>query len=293
MRLKSPGCRRGVRLLVAIVVVALVAVYLIFPAILGFIATRSRQAVVGEPPEGFQTVALTTEDQIELAAWYAPPTNGAVIVLIHGAGQSRDSIRPYAAMLAKHDFGILAFDLRGHGESGGNTNLFGWNGARDVAAALRYLQGQEEVTSIGGLGLSLGGEVLLGAASAYPALQAIASDGATHRSFEDMYSLPLERPFYRHFVTRVMYSAAQVFSGDTPPSPTILESIQAAETTQLLLIAAGGNSAEVNYNSMFAEAVGDRATLWIVPDIGHVEAFSRFPQEYEQRVVGFFQEMLL
>ena len=112
-----------------------------------------------------------------LAGWYKPPLNGAVIILIHGAGGSREGMRPYAAMLARHGYGVLALDLRGHGASTGRTNRFGWQGTQDVGAAVAFLQARDEVKAIGGLGSSLGGEVLLGAASKYPALKAIAADG--------------------------------------------------------------------------------------------------------------------
>ena len=57
------------------------------------------------------------------------------------------------------------FDFRGHGESSGEGNGFDWEGTRDVAAAVAYLQ-EQNISLIGGLRTSLGGEVLLGAASA-------------------------------------------------------------------------------------------------------------------------------
>jgi pimeloyl-ACP methyl ester carboxylesterase len=131
---------------------------------------------------GSWTIALTTDDQVMLAGWYKPPINGAAIILIHGAGGSREGMRPYAEMLAHHGYGVLALDLRGHGASTGLTNRFGWQGTHDVGAAVAFLQARDEVKMIGGLGSSLGSEVLLGAASEYPAMQAIAADGATTRS---------------------------------------------------------------------------------------------------------------
>jgi hypothetical protein len=293
MKPKLPARRRLLRWLGIIVAVIIILVYLVVPVAFGYAATLPRQSDVGAPPEGFQAISLMTEDNIELAAWYAAPDNGAGVLLIPGATDSRESVRPYAQMLVDHGFGVLAVDLRGRGESGGNMNAFGWEGTRDVGAAVRYLLEQAEVQSIGGLGLSLGGEVLLGAVSEYPAITAVASDGATHRSFDELYDLPSERPLYRHFVSRVMYLSVQLFSGDRPPTPTILDSITAAEATRLLLIAAGNNSAEVAYNQMFASAVGERATLWVVPGVGHTQAFASVPEAYEQQVMDFFQATLL
>ena len=252
---------------------------------------RHRQDV-GAPPDGFEAVTLEAPDGVELAGWYAPPANGAVIILMHGANGSRESVRGYATMLIEHGYGVLAVDLRGHGESDGTTNRFGWQGTEDVGAAVGFLQARDEVEVIGGLGLSLGGEVLLGAASEYPELAAIAADGATQRSVEELRALPSERPLYRNFTARVMYATVQLITGDDPPKP-LLNSIIEAEWTEILLIAGGSEALEVDFNELFAETVGERAALWVAPDASHTGSFRRYPDEYEQRVIAFFDAALL
>jgi pimeloyl-ACP methyl ester carboxylesterase len=200
-------------------------------------------------------------------------------------------MRPNAEMLARHGYGVLAFDLRGHGASTGLTNRSGWQGTHDVGAAVAFLQARDEVKVIGGLGSSLGGEVLLGAASEYPAMQAIAADGATTRSLDELLALPSERPLYRNFTARVMYAAVQILSGETPPVP-LLDSMIAAPSTSYLFIAGGDNEREVAFNELFAAATADRSQLWIAPDAPHTGAFSRYPDEYEQRVIAFLDAAL-
>jgi pimeloyl-ACP methyl ester carboxylesterase len=215
-----------------------------------------------------------------------------VIVLLHGAGGSREGVRDHAALLQGHGYGVLALDLRGHGESGGTTNRLGWRGTRDVTAAVAWLQERPEVITIGGLGLSMGAEVLLGAAADVPAMTAIVADGATHRTLDELRALPSERPLARNFVARVMFATVQVLTGDKPPR-TLLTSMLLALDTRYLLIAAGGNANEVRYNERFVEVVGDRATLWVAPGASHTRALEQYPDEYEQRVIGFFDAALL
>jgi fermentation-respiration switch protein FrsA (DUF1100 family) len=38
--------------------------------------------------------------------------------------------------------------------------------------------------------------------------------------------------------------------------------------------------------------LGERAALWIAPDADHVQAFGRHPEEYERRVIEFFDAAL-
>ena len=70
-------------------------------------------------------------------------------------------------MLVEHGYGVLLFDRRGEGASDGDPNLFGWGGARDIHAAVDFLEDRPDVdpARIGGLGLSVGGEMLLQAAA--------------------------------------------------------------------------------------------------------------------------------
>lgn len=292
VRLRLPSRRRALRWLVIALVIAIVTLYLVLPIVMGVVVVFPYQESVGAPPEGFKGVTLQAADGVELAAWYLPPSNGAVLVLLHGAGGSREDVRGHAALLQAHGYGVLALDLRGHGESDGTTNRFGWQGTRDVKAAVEWLQGRHEVQAIGGLGLSLGAEVLLGAASDVPALTAIVADGATHRSLDELRALPSERSLVRNFVPRVMFATVQVLTGDEPPK-SLLEAMRAAPGTAFLLIAAGGNDGEVRYNQRFAEVVGQRAELWVAPGASHTRALTQYPDEYERRVIGFLEDALL
>jgi pimeloyl-ACP methyl ester carboxylesterase len=279
--------RRMIRRICLLALTAVLAVYVALPVAFGIAAVFPVREAVGAPPEGFEEVSFTTADGILLAAWYAPPANGAGILLLHGAGDSRETVRSYADLLVRNGYGVLAPDLRGHGESGGATNRFGWQGTRDVGAAVRYLEEQDGVESIGGMGLSLGGEVLLGAAADYPQITAIVADGATHRSAAEMHALASERTLYRSFTAQVMYATVQAATGTEPPKP-LLDSMIEAESTGFLLIAGGNEPAEIAYTERFAEALDGRATLWIAPDAGHTGAFARHPGEYERKVIDFF-----
>ncbi len=279
--------------LVALVVVALVAiVFVAFPLGLAAYASMPHTREVGAPPSGFEEIGLVAADGVPLAAWYFPPRNGAAIVLLHGATGSREDVRAHATLLRDAGYGVLALDLRGHGESGGGGNAYGWEGTRDVQAAVAYLKDQDGVRAIGGLGLSLGGEVLLGALNATPALGAVVSEGATHRSTAEYLALPDRDDLARSWMPRVLYAATGVFTGDAPPVP-IVDSVAAAPDVRLLLIASGTKPDEVEYNTHYAAVAGSRAALWVVPDVEHTGALAGHPDEYGERVTALFRSALI
>ncbi len=102
----------------------------------------------------FETVTLTSEDGLKLAAWYIPSRNRAAIILQHGIYMNRTSMLGPAAMLARHGYGVMLVDQRSRGMSEGDTFSFGKYEVRDIEAAYRYLVGRSDVDSqrIGALG---------------------------------------------------------------------------------------------------------------------------------------------
>lgn len=279
------------KIILAGIIFLAILLYLIIPAGFGIFASLRMTRPVGSVPEGCMNLQLTTIDNVKLAAWYMPPKNGAVIILIHGGNGSRESVRPYLSMLKDNGFGVLAFDLSGHGESGGGANAFGWNSNDDIGAAVTYLEQRDEVKAIGGLGISLGGEALLSAASSYPQIKAVVSDGATYRCTNDYVALPSRNNIIHSWTHRVMYTAVRIFTRDTPPIP-MKDSVKNAQGTSLFLIAAGKEKDEIEYNQFFLETAGDGAELWVVPQAQHTGAFRLVQADYERRVIKFFQSAL-
>ena len=84
---------------------------------------------------------------------------------------------------------------RGSGAEG-VPNVFGWKGERDVRAAVEFLRNRPDVDPerIGGIGLSVGGEMMIEAAAESDGLAAVVSDGAGIRSIRE--SLAIRRDFF-------------------------------------------------------------------------------------------------
>ena len=66
-------------------------------------------------------------------------------------------------MLARHGYGVLLYDRRGEGRSEGDPDAWGWDFDKDIRAGVDFLKHRADVDPerIGGLGLSVGGEMML------------------------------------------------------------------------------------------------------------------------------------
>jgi predicted acyl esterase len=120
-----------------------------------------------------QDVTLAMDDGVQLAATLylpdgtAPAGGWPGVMLFHGLGGTRASMAAIATqVLAPAGYAVLAYDARGHGQSGGRVTLDGPREVKDLRDAFAWFTGRADVsdTQIGGMGFSLGGGVLLRAA---------------------------------------------------------------------------------------------------------------------------------
>ena len=165
---------------------------------LGYVTTHVARAVVPANHLGvaYEDVKFTTSDGLELEGWYVPSRNGAAVMAIPGRGSSQKQAR----MLARHGYGVLLFDRRGEGKSEGDPNSWGWGASKDIKAAIDFLQRRPDVDSrrIGGIGLSVGGEILLETASETDELAAVVAEGAGARSTSE--DLDQDLPAYQEVI---------------------------------------------------------------------------------------------
>jgi dienelactone hydrolase len=242
----------------------------------------------------YQDVEFRTADGIRLSAWYIPARNGAAVVLLPGSGSTRTAVLGQAAILARHGYGALLVDGRGHGRSGGHAMDFGWWGGRDIAAAVSFLARQPGTRAgkIAVLGESMGGEQALAAAGADPRIGAVVAEGATGQQLADYGWRP---PDITGIIDRgvywVQYTAAGLLSG-APRPISIRDAIRAAAPRPVLIIAGGAVAGEPVAARWFQAASPATVQVWVVPHAGHTQGLATAPGAWEAHVIGFLTAAL-
>jgi hypothetical protein len=245
------------------------------------------EAALGIP---HQEVRIPTEDGRALSAWYVPSRTGAAVLVSHGSGGSRGRLPGHVRMLARHGYGVLALDNPGNGESEGHSNGLGSNAQPGIRAGLDWLSRRPDVdpARIGGFGLSLGGEVLLEAASRDRRLAAVVSDGGA-RPMDQQKVEPLGS------LGRVqLWVAEQAIRGVSgmEPARSLVGMMPRIAPRPVLLVAGGRAPNEVATARLYRDAGGDGVELWELPDAGHTAGYRTHPAAYERRTVGFLDRAL-
>ena len=238
----------------------------------------------------FEDVTIASEDGTRLAAWYVPSVNGSVVLLRHGSGSTRTSVLDHAAFLARSGYGVLLTDARGHGESGGRINEWGWHGPEDIAAALDFVQRRPDFTgSIGVLGLSMGGEEAVNAAAIDRRIASVVADGAGVSSYND--SVVSGAHIVARSVNWIQFRSAQLLTDARQPVGVAASMSQIGPRPVLLI--AGSDPVERKMGPIYKEKGGATVQLWRLEDTPHTGGLEKHGAEYRERVLRFFEQALL
>jgi hypothetical protein len=185
---------------------------------------------------------------------------------------------------------VLAFDNPGNGESEGHSNGLGDNAQPGVDAALDWLSSRPDVDPrrIAGFGSSLGGEILLEAASHDQRLRAVVSDGSARpRDASDANDAGV-------FEAAIVETGMQVIRGISgmKSAPSLNGLIPRIGPRPVLLIASTAGGTEIPTNRVYRDRGGPTVQLWEIPEAGHTGGLKKRPAEYERRTTAFLDRAL-
>ncbi|MBI5952783.1 MAG: alpha/beta fold hydrolase [Chloroflexi bacterium] len=245
---------------------------------------------------GFEVEEITfeSEDGITLAGWFTPSQNGATVILLHGYGGNRMGMIWHARQLVNAGYGVLMYDERASGESGGTHRSYGWEDTRDVKAAIQFLESRNAGKNIGALGCSTGASIVVYSAALYPEIGAVWGDGNSSVRAQDLptpTNLLVAAIIAGNYTLDWMYT---VKLGIEPPAP-LVDVIGKINPRPLMLVGGGtpinflGSEGEL-YAYRFAELAGPSAQAWVIPETTHCDGPTQRPDEYSQRMVEFFDK---
>lgn len=280
------------------VVLVLVVLHLLLrPLLLAWQFSRPlRRPLSGRTPADwgadYEDVEFAGRDGAPLRGWYIPSRNGTAVVLLHGHGGNRLSVAFHAATLSRAGYGVLLFDLRAHGQSGGRPFSRGERGVDDVLAAVAWLSRRRDVQArVGVLGISVGGMLAIQAAARNVFIRAVVADGPLLSTIDD---LPPPRGWFERlwrFPRERGYQRAIDWFAPGPRPPANTQALARLAGRPVLLISTG-RGLEQRLTRHFYAAAQEPKTLYEIPDAAHATGWVVAPEAYERQMLDFFGHAL-
>ncbi len=221
-----------------------------------------------------------------LRGYYAPPRNGAAVVLTHGSGGERSDLADEARVLSQAGLGVLLFDWPGHGESEGKIT-WGESERQALRGALDWLAGQPGVdpNKLGAFGFSMGGYILAQVAAADPRLRAVALAGTPHDPREHTRWEYRRIGWLRQWPALLALRVSGMQLDELVP-----ERIVARIAPRRLLLIAGSDDTAVPpwMTERLYRAAGEPKRLLVIPGAQHGAYYEARAETYARELLDFF-----
>lgn len=254
-------------------------------------------------PRGQDVTLPSREAGIEISGWWVaaaePGAPAVVVVHGHNACKRDHAVLLPAGMLHRHGFSVLLIDLRDHGESTFEDGRYagGTEEYRDVLGAWDWVRRDRGIPPdrIGLLGVSLGAATTLIATGEEPAVAAAWED-SSYADIGVAIRAELARNGYPAFLEAGGIAMARILSGDDFASRSPLDAVRKLDGRPLFVTHGTSDSRlSVAYGRELiaaVEATGGRVDSWIVDGAEHTQAMLLHPDEYEARLVEFFESAI-
>ncbi|MBM4409861.1 MAG: hypothetical protein FJ037_00795 [Chloroflexi bacterium] len=250
-----------------------------------------------------QAVEFPARDGVRIGALWVPTvapagselvqTRRPTIILLHGYGETRETLLPQAELIVNAGFNALLVDFRGHGTSAGGVAALGTLDANDVLGAVDYLVTRPDVETsrIGVQGVSMGAAAGVIAAAQDPRMRAVIAEepvsslrDAVWTAYRDRLSLPafLFRDITLWLVERRLgeplsaVSPAEAAARLTPRPLLVIDHASEAP------VEPGGAERLLN-------AAGDPKELWVAPEFKQTSEGSPVSPAYATKVLTFWR----
>ncbi len=248
-----------------------------------------------------EDVAFQTPDGVQLKGWWVPAAEDrGTAILVHGLNRSRIEMVKKVPFLHRAGWNTLLFDLRHHGDSGGDRSTFGYFEKDDVRSAVALARTRSKGPVVV-WGVSLGAATAMLAAADDPTIAGVVCD-SSYRSLRDTvrHHLGLFRTWrwWGRIVPSWPVAGEVVYwigrrGGFDPDAVDVVAAAHRLSGRPCLFVCnSGDHRMPPDIARELQTAVGDSARLLVVPGESHGGAYREGTAAYETAVSGVLDAAL-
>jgi pimeloyl-ACP methyl ester carboxylesterase len=290
---------------VALVLILIMFVYMAISAYVAWKLAHPNRLLHHVLPEEYgltyETISFLSRDRkVQLKGWFLSTESThpkMTIIFSHGYRGNRLESNLPALSLAKslvdHGYNVMMYDFRNCGESEGHITSVGLLEKQDLLGAIDWVK-KHHSEPVGLIGFSMGAATSLITAAEAPEVLGVVSDSSFSQLNEylsDNLSVWSRLPKFPF--TRLILFNFKIMLGINPSQVNPLLAVDQIYPRPILFIHGDQDQAIPHLNSVLMQQKHpDSFELWTAADVGHVEAYAAYKEEYTQRVIDFFDRLV-
>jgi fermentation-respiration switch protein FrsA (DUF1100 family) len=229
----------------------------------------------------------------KLRGWLIPGRKGAgAVMLMHGFRGDRLQMIGRAPFLNNAGYSVLLFDFQAHGESPGEQVTIGYLEGRDARAAVEFVKKNCPGEKLGLIGSSMGGAA---AVLASPALEVDAM--VLEQVYPDIERATADRMerylgAWARGLGRLLIMQLPLRAGIEKDALRPIDRVGAIKVPKLFIAGAKDLHTKLNESRELFAAAAEPKEFWVVEEAAHVDVHQMLKEEYERRILDFFEKRL-
>lgn len=266
-------------------------------SMLGLLYAPCSQGYLTPTDLGYPAEPITLQARAggSFQGYFIPGVNGATIIMPPPFTSGRSVRLAEMEILAKRGYNIFMFESRRCAAMGPLS--LGYKEVDEVADALDYLASRPDVDPerIGIYGFSSAGATSVMAAARHPRLRAIVAEGGYGDFTENALGRNYQSGFMGYFVPLFRWGSYITYRGVTGLDISQLSPVTVIGqiSPRPILLIYGTQEVSLPGGRRQKAAAGSNAELWVIEGAGHGNYLQVAPEEYERRLVTFFDTALL
>jgi pimeloyl-ACP methyl ester carboxylesterase len=240
----------------------------------------------------WEDVTLQARAGGRFKGYFIPGTNRAAIIIPPPYGGGRGNRLDEGDVLARHGYAVFSFESRRCADMGSLS--LGYKETNEVKDALDYLRARADIDPdrIGILGFSSAGATSVMSAAQFPEIRAVVAEGGYGDFAEGAIGLGTgDGTILETMFKWSMAASYRLISGVDIDKLSPEDMIGSIAPRPVLLIY-GSRERSLHGAQRQLAAAGENAELWVLEGAGHGNYLATAPEEYERRVITFFDNAL-
>lgn len=251
----------------------------------------------------YEEAEFVAPDGVRLRGWFIDKGSDKTVLAIHGYTSSKwdeTYMKPVIDILARNGYNVAAFDLRAHGDSGGEFTTLGKKEAEDMKALIGWLRKERpgKARRVAAVGYSMGGAVTIMLAAEPGLLDAAVADSPYMNITRSGRRWISRVKGVLGSLLRLAYPLiVRLTSSKAGVRPEELDMMRYADRVRApTLLIAGRNDDLVSVDEIrefyeVARRSNPGVELWVT-DSAHVRSVKDMPERYEERIISFLKKYM-